>query len=682
LTWVATGFAVIVPSLILWQGRPSLDHTAAPLRPLRSPAYDAMDDIQSRLDSRQRPFWLLIGGRNEREVSSQLETVGPALQQAVNAGSIDRFLLPTALWPNPDFQKANRPVIKSLLEQSELLRQAAVEQGFTSNSLAVFESMRETWLRAIATTNDAFWPDSDASRWVMQKFAARGATQCYALGMVYPLPSEGGGADAVARLRAQLPSAGVWLSGWELLGQSLLETVQRDFWKVMLPMAALVCGCLWLTFRRWAEAGLSLAVLFCGGLGLWSVMQLAGWSWNLLNLMALPLLLGAAVDYSIHTQLALRRHGGDIKAVRLTTGKALWLCGGTTVAGFSSLAWSSNAGLASLGRVCAVGVACVLLVSLYLLPLWWRAFFCAPASGSGAPLRRPSSLYRADLWRLGVAMGPWLDTRVGTIIRNMLARLYWLAGRHRREVVIQNLLPVLGGDLEQTRETSRRLFLQFARKLTDMWRFESGQPIEKMFVELDGWENFVRSQAKGRGVLVITLHLGNWELGGPLLRQRGVRLQVVSQAEPGEDLNELRQATRTRWGIETLIIGQDPFSFVEVIKRLEAGATVAVSIDRPLASSQVRVELFGRSFSASIAAAEFARLSGCALVPVCVVHAGSGYSARILPEIVYERSALGDRERRRQLTQQILRAFEPVIRQHPDQWYHFVSIWPEDSEGV
>ena len=77
------------------------------------------------------------------------------------------------------------------------------------------------------------------------------------------------------------------------------------------------------------------------------------------------------------------------------------------------------------------------------------------------------------------------------------------------------------------------------------------------------------------------------------------------------------------------------------------------------------------------AAAELARASGCALLGVTVVRQAGGYAAQILPEFHYDRSALGNREARRELTQTILRGFEPAIRQHPDQWFHFVPLWPE-----
>jgi lauroyl/myristoyl acyltransferase len=99
-------------------------------------------------------------------------------------------------------------------------------------------------------------------------------------------------------------------------------------------------------------------------------------------------------------------------------------------------------------------------------------------------------------------------------------------------------------------------------------------------------------------------------------------------------------------------------------------------VDRPPESSAVTVELSGRPFAASLAAAELARASGCVLLPVYLPRTDRGYAAHILPAIDYERRALGNREARHKLTQEIMRAFEPAIRQHPDQWYHFVPIWP------
>jgi predicted RND superfamily exporter protein len=88
------------------------------------------------------------------------------------------------------------------------------------------------------------------------------------------------------------------------------------------------------------------------------------------------------VDYSIHIQLALRRHRGDVPRVRRTVGRAILLCGGSTAAGFGTLAWASNEGLASLGRVCAAGILIACAASTLLLPVWWRALRRQPTEES------------------------------------------------------------------------------------------------------------------------------------------------------------------------------------------------------------------------------------------------------------------------------------------------------------
>src|SRR5206468_2741668 len=139
---------------------------------------------------------------------------------------------------------------------------------------------------------------------------------------------------------------GVWLSGWELLGPSISELVRRDLFRVLTPIFALVLLTLWLAFRAWRDVFLSLVTLVFSGLVLHLVMTFAGWSWTMMNLMALPLLLGMGVDFSIHIQLALRRHHGDVALVGRSIGRALLLAGSTTVAGFASLALASNAGIA------------------------------------------------------------------------------------------------------------------------------------------------------------------------------------------------------------------------------------------------------------------------------------------------------------------------------------------------
>lgn len=291
------------------------------------------------------------------------------------------------------------------------------------------------------------------------------------------------------------------------------------------------------------------------------------------------------------------------------------------------------------------------------------------------PSGAPSSFYRVGFWRLGLSLARWLPASVCRAFCRFLMRIYWLFAGHRRKVVIENLLPAVADDAAAAEKTAKALFQQFGLKLVDLWRYEAGLSIDELFGETSGWEHFLAARERGRGILLVTPHLGNWEFGGPFMSRKGVTLQVISLPEPGEGFTELRRASRARWEIETLVIGDDPFAFLEIIRRLEAGATVALLVDRPPPPTAVTVQLFGRPFSASIAAAELARASGCVVLPVYMPRVHGQYGAHVLPPITYERASLREPAARQEFTQKLMDAFAPLIQQHLDQWYHFVPVW-------
>ena len=729
---VVTGLVLFAAGAVLCFHRPGLDRSGNALRPARGEAETTLDEIKSAMGLPPNPLWLIISGRDEPEVYRRLSLAEAVLNDAVSNHVIGRYLLPTALWPRAELQAANRATAAILGKQGPVLREAALREGFNTNALVLTEELLRTWARAGASTG-VVWPTNQVSQWLLKRFVARTPDEWLVMGLIYPATNQVEAA-ALAGLSARLAENRALLSGWELLGSTTLKRVQARMWQVVTPMVLLVLASLWFAFRRPTEILLGAAVLLLSGLCLLATMAVAGWSWNLMNLMALPLMLGAGVDYTIFIQLALRRHGGDLGLVRRSVGRALMLCGATAMAGFGSLGWSSNPGMASLGRVCAVGIGANMIISVFLLPAWWvwlnqkaegrrlkaegnpkfengdrpsrttqppdseRSKFEVQSSrfkvssptlnpqppvlhspGDGGSTLNSSSFYRAGLWRFGLAVVRVLPAGLVKGFCVIVAEFYFLFRRQRREVVVRNFLPVFAGDRPAAEKAAHRLHRKFALKLVDLWRVEGGVPVQNWLTNPSELEIIRTAQQRGRGILFITLHLGNWEHGGLLLNQLGIPLTVLTQAEPDDGLTDLRIALRRRCGVETLIIGQDSFAFVEVIKRLQAGAPLAISLDRPPAKGGVPVELFGHPFEAPLAAAELARASGCALIGVTIVRRRAGYAVKVLPEFAYDRKALGDREVRRELTWQILRAFEPQIRQDIDQWYQFVPIWPKDA---
>src|SRR5688500_7513991 len=88
--------------------------------------------------------------------------------------------------------------------------------------------------------------------------------------------------------------------------------------------------------------------------------------------------------------------------------------------------------------------------------------------------RLPSSFYRAGAWKLGRFFSRVLpEPHVERLARHAGAWYGTLAPR-RRQVVVQNLLPVVNGDEARAEQACRSLFRHFGQKLIDLWRYERG----------------------------------------------------------------------------------------------------------------------------------------------------------------------------------------------------------------
>jgi predicted exporter len=379
---VLTAMIVVVSLIINVARPPQFDHSGDALRPQNSPAYATLDLIQDRMGHEQEPLWVIVQGESEEAVSRSLTELRKVLSTAKADGLIAGFTLPETLWPHAAFQRANASTAAWLADHLPEVRAAALGLGFSTNALNLTRHITETWDR-FANTEGVFWPTNDTSQWTLGKLAVRHDNAFFCAGLIHPI--EG---DRTASLGAfvdawpeEFTRNGILLSGWSLLGESVFDIVMKDLPRVLIPMTALILVTLWLAYRRVAEILLSLAMLAVAALTLSAVMALLGWQWNLMNLMAMPLLLGAGVDYTIHMQLALQRHAGNLREVRRSVGRALLVCGGTTTTAFGSLSFSSNAGLASLGQVCATGILVSTLIAVFLLPLWWQAATRSRRSG-------------------------------------------------------------------------------------------------------------------------------------------------------------------------------------------------------------------------------------------------------------------------------------------------------------
>jgi phosphatidylinositol dimannoside acyltransferase len=245
-----------------------------------------------------------------------------------------------------------------------------------------------------------------------------------------------------------------------------------------------------------------------------------------------------------------------------------------------------------------------------------------------------------------------------------------------------NLRRVLGPDLTE-REVDRRtraIFRNYARYMIDLlWLPDATVPERERALTIRGWDHIPAALARGRGLIIVTGHLGNWDLPASVLAGRGYVTNVIVETLEPPAWNERVQALRERAGVRAIPMETGVRDLYAALRRNEV---VAVVFDRPLTVGGVEVTFFGEQTRVPEGVARLALRTGAAVIGAVGVRRGSRFVAEV--SVPFEVAVSGDRQRDVELlTQQIVDWFERWVRQYPDQWFMFRNFWPSvaSSEG-
>jgi KDO2-lipid IV(A) lauroyltransferase len=193
---------------------------------------------------------------------------------------------------------------------------------------------------------------------------------------------------------------------------------------------------------------------------------------------------------------------------------------------------------------------------------------------------------------------------------------------------------------------------------------------------------FTRALAGGKGVILVTGHFGNWEIGGALMRALELPWTIVAMREADEQINRLRLEFRERFGADTIEVRQSMDTALQIRRRLADNRIVAMLMDRHVDRDRVAVRFFGRRAYFLRTPALLAYMTGAPLLPCSVVRVPSGrFRVRPGTPILVSR----DRDRDTAV-QDAAQAFavqlEGCIRETPHAWYQFYPYWRSQDAVV
>jgi KDO2-lipid IV(A) lauroyltransferase len=265
---------------------------------------------------------------------------------------------------------------------------------------------------------------------------------------------------------------------------------------------------------------------------------------------------------------------------------------------------------------------------------------------------------------------------------NGLANLAYLLIRGYRTRSIMNLRVALAGRAGacERRAIVRRTLRNFFRACVEMIiAMESSDEERRAAVSVDGLEHLEAAIAEGKGVIILSAHLGNFFLVGTRLAVAGYPVHMLINQPSNSKFAKLLDEFRRQIKIRTIHARPRQQALRNLNSVLRSNGIAIMIADEYRKGNGIPTTLFGRTVFARRGPATIAARTGAAVVPACLVRQGDD-SLRLLIEPELELARPGSRQREAAENVAIMtRWLEKTVRAYPDQWNWQNIRWWADS---
>jgi len=268
------------------------------------------------------------------------------------------------------------------------------------------------------------------------------------------------------------------------------------------------------------------------------------------------------------------------------------------------------------------------------------------------------------LYRLALGVNRVLPRGPALAIAQRAAAWHGARSPRDRAAIRLNLEAIMARPVPASSPLIDEVFRHFASYLTEFFNAHRGSWDP---VTIDGHEHLTQARRAGRGVIVLSAHLGNWELGGIVLGRLGFPIRAVAWSHPDLRVNRLFTAQRHRCGIDTIPLG--PRAFSACVDTLQRRRLVGLVGDWALGTPSLEVTLCDRPALLPRGPAILSVRTGAPLLPTFLIREGAWtFRLIIAPPMWPSRS---EPSPVRALTQRCADALTSAIRAYPTQWLMF-----------
>lgn len=265
---------------------------------------------------------------------------------------------------------------------------------------------------------------------------------------------------------------------------------------------------------------------------------------------------------------------------------------------------------------------------------------------------------------------PKTGRRLGMALGRLI---YRYNGRHR-QITINNLQMAYPKQSQiEVTAVAKRVFENLGKMIYEIcWSTTLSEAELFRHVKIKGMQHIRQAYSKGKGVLVLTAHFGNWELLTVVGKLIGYPLSMVYRPMDFKPLEHTIAMLRTRFGGRMI---RKKKGSRKILHSLDRKEMVALLLDQNVAFREgVFAPFFNVPACTNKGLALLALKTGAPVVPIFLLREAKGYRGIILPEIPLVRT--GDKTKDVEInTAAYSNAIETMVRQYPDQWFWIHRRW-------
>jgi KDO2-lipid IV(A) lauroyltransferase len=280
------------------------------------------------------------------------------------------------------------------------------------------------------------------------------------------------------------------------------------------------------------------------------------------------------------------------------------------------------------------------------------------------------------LYRIGQFIASKLPLKAAYALALLISDIrYFFAATDRRNV-LANLEVIMPLAKKRKRVyTAMRLFRNFSKYLVDFFRY---QKIDAAFLErnvkLENTHYFKQAIDAGRGAVVLTAHLGNWELGGIVIAQLGFPILAVALVHRDNKVNDFFNNQRISKGLRVIAYDRAGRACLEALKKNEMLALVG---DRDFAGNGLSVDFLGRKALLPRGPAYFSLKAKAPIIPGFLLRNPDDTFVLRMEKPIFPQSTGNKDADILDLVLKYKEILENYIIKYPDQWFIFKKFWQE-----